>query len=185
MKKQNNDFIDKGTGEIMEGKLNQVIIVETRRPDGSLRVAQDYKYCPTMAEQHTAHLTNINYLMERYKPDELAAYIAARSQYRQEILGHDFSVEPNLQEANNVIYKSKQAFSELPEEFQNQFKSHLEFLKYIDNPANAETLIKLGLATKKQIEQIKIPDQIPNTSTPLNPNQNLQTQSQTQQPPKT
>lgn len=154
--KIDKDFVNKETGEIMTGKLNEIIQIEERRPDGSLRVSWDYRYCPTMAEQHTAHLTNINYLMEKYQPDELAQYIAARNQYRQEVIGHDFSQEPSLQEAQNVIYRSKQAFKELPEEFQNQFKSHLEFLKFVDNPANQEKLIQLGLATRRQIENVQI-----------------------------
>lgn len=143
---------------IKEGKLNEVIIIKTRRPNGTLRIQQDFEFCPTMAEQHTAHLTDINYLIERHKPDELAAYIAARSQYRQEIIGHDFSAEPNLQEAKNVVYQSRKAFEELPKELTQNFKNHVEFLKFIDNPANADKLVKLGLATKKEIEKISIPD---------------------------
>lgn len=80
---------------VKQGKLNEVIIVRTTRPDGSIREQQDFEFCPSMAEQHTAHLTDINYLIEKYKPDELAAYLAARTQYRQEIVGHDFSQEPD------------------------------------------------------------------------------------------
>lgn len=141
---------------IKEGKLNEIIIKETRRPDGSLRIQQDFEFCPTMAEQHTSHLSDINYLMEKYKPDELAAYISARTQHRTEILGHDFSREPSLQDAKNVIYSSKKAFEELPKEITHSFKNHLEFLKFIDNPANQDKMIKLGLITPKQIKNIQI-----------------------------
>lgn len=169
-KEYSNDFINKETGEVMDGKLNEVIVIRTERPNGSIREQWDYRYCPTMAEQHTAHLTDINYLMEKYKPDELAAYLAARTMQRQEILGHDFSTEPSLQEAKNMIYRSKQAFSELPEHVQMQFKNHLEFVKFIDNPANAEKLIELGLATKRQLDAVKIekdasPQATPQTTT--------------------
>lgn len=153
-----SDYIDPQTGEIMEGKLNQVVYVETRRPDGSLRIQQDFRFCPTMAEQHTAHLTNLNYLVEKFKPDELAAYIEARNQYRREIEGHDFSREPNLQEAKNIVYQSRQEFEKLPDEIKMQFKSHLEFLKFVDNPSNEQTLIKLGLITQAQVDKIKIPE---------------------------
>lgn len=146
------------TGEITEGKLNEVIIKTTVRPNGTLRIQQDFSNCPTMAEQHTAHLTNLNYLINKYKPDELAAYMAAREAHRQEIIGHDFSQEPNLQEAKNIIFKSRQEFNELPDDIKNHFKNHLEFLKFIDNPANAEKMIKLGILTPKQIEKIKIPE---------------------------
>jgi len=106
-----------------------------------------------MAEQHSAHETDLNYLIEKFRPDELAAYIAARGQKRQEIIGHDFSIEPNLQDARNITYKLKTAFDSLPDEIKYNFKNHVEFIKFIDNPANQEKMIKLGLLTKKQIQQ--------------------------------
>ncbi|WNK14304.1 MAG: internal scaffolding protein [Microvirus sp.] len=139
---------------VKEGKLNEVIIKETIRPNGTLRIQQDFEFCPTLTEQHTAHLTDLNYLIHKYKPDELAAYIAAKNQYKQEILGHDFSSEPSLQDAKNVVYQCKKAFDELPNDIKIQFKNHLEFLKFIDNPANAEKMLKLGLLREEQIEQL-------------------------------
>nr|QJB20940.1 MAG: internal scaffolding protein [Microvirus sp.] len=141
--------------EVVESaKLNEVIIHETRRPDGSLRVQQDFSYCPSLAEQHLAHMTDLNHLIAKYKPDELAAYIAARSQYRREIIGHDFSVELSLQDAHNAVYAAKKIFQELPEEVKNNFRSTLDFIKFIDNPANAEKMVKLGLISKKQVDSM-------------------------------
>lgn len=137
-----------------KGKINEVIIVETKRANGSIRIQQDFSNCPSLAEQHTAHLTNINYLMEKYKPDEMARYLAERGSYRREILGHDFSLEPSLQEAKNIILRSKQEFEELPDEIRQSFSNHVEFLKFIDNPANQEKMIKLGILKPKQIETL-------------------------------
>lgn len=137
-----------------KAELNKVIVHETRRPNGTIRRQLDFTNCPTMAEQHTAHLTNVNYLMEKYKPDELAAYLAARMAHRQEIMGHDFSNEPELQDARTTIYNMRKAFDELPEDIKYQFKNHVEFLKFIDNPANQEKMIKLGLLTKTEIKDL-------------------------------
>lgn len=137
-----------------KAKLNEVIIIETRRPDGSLRVQQDFSNCPSMAEQHTAHLTDLNYLIAKYKPDELAAYMAARESQRQEILDHDFSVEPSLQEASNLVYQAKKAFEELPEDLKMSFRSPLEFYKFIDHPGNQEKLVNMGLMTRKEVEKL-------------------------------
>lgn len=156
---------------VKQGKLNEVIIVRTTRPDGSIREQQDFEFCPSMAEQHTAHLTDINYLIEKYKPDELAAYLAARTQYRQEIVGHDFSQEPDLQGAKNIVYRSRSEFENLDESIRSQFKNHLEFLKFVDNPANAEKMIKLGLITKKQLENIQIPEEAPKATAAPTPTQ--------------
>lgn len=138
--------------------LDEAVIKVTKRPNGTFRIQQDFSHCPSMAEQHTAHLTDINYLMKKYKPDELAAYISARNQYRAEILGHDFSQEPNLQEAKNVVYRSRQEFEALPEDVKTRFQNHLEFLKFIDNPANVDKMLELGILTRKQVDSIKIED---------------------------
>jgi len=152
---------NKETEIVQSGKLNEVITIVTKRKNGTTRIQQDFQFCPTLAEQHTAHLTDINYLIEKHKPDELAAYIAARHQYRTEILGHDFAAEPNLQEARNITYKLQQNFQALPDEVKNNFKNHVEFLKFIDNPANQDKMIKLGLMTKKEIAA-----NLPPTTTP-------------------
>lgn len=184
MKKQSSEKLNFETGEITElspDMLNKVIIKETRRPDGTLRRQKDFSNCPTMAEQHTAHLTNINYLIEKYKPDELAAYLAARTQYRQEIVAHDFASEPSMQEAKNIIYHSKSAFMDLPEGFRNQFKSHLEFLKFADIPSNAQKLIDLKILTPHQLQNILISDS-PLSPTPK-PKPTSPPQSPTPTPP--
>lgn len=140
--------------------LNKIITTREIRENGSLRIRHSYENCPTMAEQHSAHLTDLNYLIAKHTPDELAAYIAAKNIRRTEIIGHDFSTEPSLQEAKNIIYKSQQAYAALPKEIRESFKSHLEFLKFIDNPANAEKMVKLGLLTKKQIEEVQNMDKL-------------------------
>ncbi len=136
--------------------MENAVIKVTIRPDGSRREQQDFSACPTLAEQHTAHLTDLNYLISKYKPDELAAYIAARNVHRREILGHDFSQELSMQEAQNVVYRSRQAFEDLPEDIKSKFKNHVEFIKFIDNPANVDKMIQLGILTKDQIDAVKI-----------------------------
>lgn len=157
MKKTN---VNKTTGEVTEGTLNEIVRINTVRKNGSRRRQLDFQFCPTMAEQHTAHLSDINYLIEKYKPDELDAYLAARSQHRQEIVGHDFSKELDLQDAKNVVYQSRQAFEALDENLKSQFKNHVEFLKFIDNPANAEKMLKLGLLVKEDLNKLLIPEPV-------------------------
>lgn len=139
---------------IEEGILNEVITITKTRPNGTLEISQDFKYCPTKTEQHSARETDLNYLMATFTTDELAAYIAARSARKQEIIGYDFSQEPSLQEAHNEVARIKYEYSQLPEELQQTFKHPAEFLKFIDNPANQEKMIELKLLSRKQIEKI-------------------------------
>lgn len=155
-----------------QGKLNEVILHVTNRKNSqnSVRIQQDFEFCPTMSEQHSAHVTDINYLMETMKPDALAAYISQRNIARQEIIGHDFSNEPSLQGAKNITYNLKKSFDDLPQEVRMHFKNHVEFLKFIDNPSNQEKMLKLGLMTKKEIKDNTLPDPIPEPTTNANPN---------------
>lgn len=143
--------------------LNQIITHTSKRANGTTRISWDYSNCPSMAEQHSAHLTDINLLMEKYKPDELAAYIVARGSWKREILGHDFSQELTLQDARNVVVESRRQFELLPDEIKQNFRSHVDFLKFLDNPANAEKMVKLGWLTQQQIDSVKL--DTPNTVT--------------------
>ena len=150
-------------GQIDEGRLDEIVYIETKRSNGTVRIQQDFQYCTSLTEQHNAHVTDINYLMEKYKPDELAAYIAAKNAHRREILGHDFTIEPSLQDAKNIVYNLKKAFEQLPDEVRVQFRSHVDFLKFIDNPDNAQKMIKLGLLTPKQIAEATTTTTTPTT----------------------
>lgn len=145
-------------GVVHTGKLNELITHKsTRKTNGSRRVQLDFSNCPSLAEQHTAHLTDINYLIQKYKPDELAAYIATRNMNRVPIENHDFANEPDLQTAKNIVLQSRKSYEALPDDIKNQFRSHVEFLKFIDNPQNSEKMVKLGLLKQKQIDEIKKP----------------------------
>lgn len=151
------EMVNKETGEIRsisESDFNKLIVTESINGAGTLRVQFDYSNCPTMAEQHTAHLSDINYLMEKMQPDALAQYIAARNSHRVPIEGHDFTKEPSLQDGLNAVYLAKQNFFNLPEDLQSQFRSPLEFYKFIDNPANQEKMIKMGILTKKEVQTL-------------------------------
>jgi len=80
--------------------------------------------------------------------------MAARSQYRQEILGHDFSQEPSLQDAKNIVLEANELMSKLPLDARMQFSSALDFLKFLDNPQNQDILIKSGILEKRDIAPI-------------------------------
>lgn len=154
--KQKTDF-KKVHPKIDPSLFGQAIVNEYVRENGTVAVEIDYQYCPSLTEQHTAHLTDINYLMETYQPDEVANYILARSQYRREIQNHDFSVEPSLQESMNIAYKLSQDFEQLPDIVKHRFRTPLDYIKFIDNPKNAELMLAMGLLTPQQIQQTQNP----------------------------
>lgn len=147
-----------------ESTFGKMITHMVKRENGSIRVVYDFQNCISRTDPTGARDTDLNYLMERYQPDQLAMYIAARNQHRPEIKGHDFTREPDLQTAKNEVYRLKSEFEKLPEEIKNRFGTVDKFLKFIDNPANAEKLVELKLLTKKQIQKLE-PEPMP-TPTP-------------------
>jgi len=179
MKKKNNETIkneklNHETGEVTEIPIHlfdKVIVQEGLRENGTYRYSLDFSNCVSRTDQSDLNSSNIDYLMEKFQPDELAVYLAQRNSHRIEITDHDFSQEPDAQGARNMLYESKQQYENLPPEVRNLFKTHLDFLKFVDNPSNAETMVRLGLATVRQIETIQMNE--PNQSTSgQNQNQN-------------
>lgn len=137
-------------------ELNRVTVSFSERVHNKQpRIQYGYENVPSRAEQHGWQDTDINYLMKRYSPDELSNYIASRNQHRIEILDHDFSKEPNLQEAKNIVVELNRQYDSLPEELKRMFNGPLEFLKYVDNPENREKLIKLGLIKEKEVAKLQ------------------------------
>lgn len=153
--------------------LNKMQVEWTERENGTLRIQFSYDNCPTLTEQHTARDTDLNYLMSKYRPDELATYIAARTAHKREIMGHDFADEPSLQDAMNQVYSMKQEFMNLPEEIRKQFPNHVEFLRFIDNKANQDKMVEMGLLKPKQIE--KLTGEKPKTSSAPEPSKTTKT----------
>ena len=101
-------------------------------------------------------MTDLNYLIAKFKPDELAAYMAARNSYRQEILDHDFSMEPELADAKAMVNAARRVMQMLPADVLQQFHSPLDFLRYLDNPQNQEALIKAGILTRRDIQPVVV-----------------------------
>ena len=129
------------TGEILES-------IPPNSKRGEYRIQQCFADVPSQADQSQRDENNISLLVKKYKPDELAQYLALKNQSRTPIEDHDFSEEPNLQEAMNSAYQIKEQFASLPEEIQFKFRGNpVEFLKFCANPQNLKQLEQWGLAT--------------------------------------
>lgn len=137
------------------GKLNELIVKETKRENGTTRIQISFENCISKTDQSQIDSTDVNKLIARHSPQELDLFLSMRNAHRQEIVGQDFSKEPDLQTAMNEVYRLKQIFSELEPDLKQQFKNVKEFVTFVDNPDNAEKLVKLGLLTKKQVEDVQ------------------------------
>lgn len=139
-------IIDKKSGEVLKS-----LPPNFNQEPGRYRVQQDFSECPSQTDQSQIHENNINELMKKYKPDELAAYLTAKNSYKKEINNHDFSQEPSLMQAMNKAKEIQDEFEKLPQGIQLLFKGKpAEFLKYADDPKNRPQLEKWGLAQKSK-----------------------------------
>lgn len=95
------------------GKLNELIVKETKRENGTTRIQISFENCISKTDQSQIDSTDVNKLIARHSPQELDLFLSMRNAHRQEIVGQDFSKEPDLQTAMNEVYRLKQIFSEL------------------------------------------------------------------------
>lgn len=130
------------------------------------RIIQDFSETVSLTDQHTASMNDLNYLVQRYTPDELTNYLIAKGRSHPPIQGHDFSKEPSLQDAMNEVIRIKKIYNDLPQEIQAQFKNPLDFVKFVDNPQNAQRLVKMGL-----LQTEELPQQTTTNQTTTNQNQ--------------
>lgn len=152
--------INKETGEITP---NVHQIKKIKRKNGTTRIIQDFSECVSLTEMHGSHSNDPNYLVERYAPDDLSLYLRAREAQNFMINGHDFTREPDAQEAMNEVYRLKQSFLKLPEKTQKLFdRDFVKFMKFIDDPKTTlDELVELGLATPKEKEKPTPPTKEP------------------------
>lgn len=150
-----------------------VVIDETCIKAGSGRttpqVSQDFSEVASLTDQHSIHTNDLNVLVARYTPDELTNYLLAK-QTRRPIEGHDFSKEPSYQDALNEVNRIKKVFLDLPHEVQSQFKSPMDFVKFVDNPHNVDRLVEMKLLervdlTPPQPQQTTTTNQTTTTTT--------------------
>lgn len=147
------EHVDPTTGEVTEKPYGKKTIY-LKKPDGKLKVLIDSTDCISLTDTTGAEDADINKLVAKYSPNELAHMLATRAASKQLITGRDLTVEPGRQETMNEVYRLQSLFNDLPKEIHNNFKDVNQFLKFTDDPKNVEQLIRLGLATKKEIQQI-------------------------------
>lgn len=113
---------------------------------------------PSLTQQSMRDETDINVLVRRFGvtgsmpvPDRLPTYA-------------DFDDVFDYQSAQNAIIAANQAFYALDADLRNRFaNSPQKFLEFVTDPANADELVRLGLATRKATDEPPPPAPPPTT----------------------
>lgn len=95
----------------------------------------------SLTKQSEEPATNINNIIKRYKRTGQLTHISqALGEYR------DTSGIPDLAEAMNIVASANSTFAELPAEIRKLCKHDAaNFLPFIDDPANFDQCVELGL----------------------------------------
>jgi phage internal scaffolding protein len=114
---------------------------------------------PSLTQQQFKDECDINNILDLYgRTGQLPNANVIEGQYL------DLSQLPSYVEAKNFIAKANEQFEALPAETRQKFNNDpAKFLTFCDDPKNAETLVKLGLAeiTHKINEQAPDKEPVP------------------------
>jgi len=96
---------------------------------------------PSKTQQSDARDTDINVIMKRYEQTgQLPAALGSP-------LFGDFTNAPDYRQAVEAVNTAHEAFMQIPAKVRAQFNNDpQQFIEFATNPANAEELLKMGLA---------------------------------------
>jgi len=115
-----NEVVDEGTGEVSSP--------------------------PSMTKQSFLAECDINNIMKQFQKTGMLSHVSAKAQSG---IYADLPDEVDFQTAMNTVMAGEDAFASLPSKLRTRFGNDpAEFLAFVSDPANAEELVELGLATK-------------------------------------
>lgn len=102
-----------------------------------------------MTKQSFKDECDINNIMKKYKnTGMLPEMIKTQPQYG------DFSEVSDYMESMNIVLKAQEQFQNLSADVRNRFQNDpAQFLEFANDPKNGEEMVKMGLATKKEMPQ--------------------------------
>lgn len=136
--------------------------IKFRKPyDPQVRHPQA-NYGVSLTKQQFKQECDINYILRKYQKTGLIDHVA-----RYQGNYSDISDVPSYQDALNTVLEANLAFSTLPSSLRKRFSNDPEqFLSFVADPANAEELYSLGLATKPLTPSPTEPLSVADSGTP-------------------
>lgn len=119
------------------------------RPNGRKRVQTVFTK-PSLTVQADKDKTSIHKILDKYKKAGVAKGTLQPPKFG------DFSGVPDFQTANNFVIANQEQFQKLPSRIRDRFKNDIStMIKFVDDPANKDECIKLGLLPKPVIKYLK------------------------------
>lgn len=105
----------------------------------------------SMTKQCFKEECDINNIVKRYMDTGI---LGDPFDTRKPVFG-DFSDVPDFHEAQGVIAKAFEQFADLPAEVRDRFANNpAQLMEFLDNPANRDEAIKLGLVSSEPASDV-------------------------------
>jgi len=109
--------------------------------------AIDFSDDPGLTEQSHKEACNVNNIIKKHLATGAITHLNKMEAQYGDVSGIDF------QSALETVERAQEAFNLLPSKVRKKFKNDPGvFLDFTNNPDNAEEMVELGLATRKEIE---------------------------------
>jgi len=115
-----------------------------RRP-----VVVDFTDDPGMTEQSHKDACNVNNIIKRMTTTGAVTHLNKMEARYGDVSGVDF------QTALEIVQGAEDSFNKLPSGVRKEFKNNPAlFLDFVNNPENEDKLVEMGLATRRELEEI-------------------------------
>lgn len=117
----------------------------TKRANGTKRVVS-VPHGPTRTQRQYKDQCNVNNIIAKFKKTGSVTHV----RNAQEGVYADLADLPDLMEAQKIVIAATSAFENVPAHIRKRFSNDPnEFINFLQDPANSEEAIKLGLVAKK------------------------------------
>lgn len=106
---------------------------------GRVRVLQEVGEEPSRTKQAFRDECDVNNILSRYRRTGLIDYKNVYSAQYGDIPAMDF------QQAQNLVLRARKMYDDLPSTVRREFASPYDFLDFVQNPANGDRMVELGL----------------------------------------
>lgn len=111
------------------------------------KVAMDFSTATSMTKQSFKDECDVNLIIKKYSRTGIIAHLNELEAQYGDLVGLDF------QEAMDLVAGANSLFEQLPAAARKKFRNDpAVFLDFMSNPANADQMVELGLATKREVE---------------------------------
>lgn len=135
--------------------------IEITEKDGTVirRKVQTINSDPSMTKQSFKNECDINNILKKHAKTGLINHV---NQYEG---NYDVATSLDFKQAMDLVTSAQQMFDDLPSSVRDRFQNDpAQFLDFVQNPDNAQEMVKMGLATASAVAEKEYDESIQNAA---------------------